>query len=98
MTLYKDLCLVVIGDTRLGKNQPWDLTSDPIIFMVVADYVIPDSMGENCIGGHGEGSSASIVGVEGFIECNMLISNHHSSIMVLMGWVWIFVRMPLPPS
>ena len=44
MTLYKDLRLVELGGTRLGKNIPWEITSAPIVLSVLVSAVILDRM------------------------------------------------------
>ena len=45
MTLYEELRLMGIGDTRLGKNEPCEITSSPITVVVIVNSVIPDSLG-----------------------------------------------------
>ena len=47
MNVYKDMHLVGLGDTRLGKNGPWEITAAPIIVAVVVDAGIPDRLGYN---------------------------------------------------
>ena len=44
MTLYKDLLLVEIGDTILGKNKPWGITYVTILVVVLGDAAIPDRL------------------------------------------------------
>ena len=46
MPLYGDVHLVGIGDTRLGNNEPWEITDSPITVAIVADDVMSDRLGE----------------------------------------------------
>ena len=82
----------------MGNNKPWEINSTPIIIVVVVNAVILDRLGEKWREGHGEGGSTPIVGEEGCGECKIAISDSHSSIMGLRGWVWGFVEIPPPPS
>ena len=65
MTFYEGLRLVGVGDTRLGKNEPWKITAAPILVAVIVDAVILDSIGDNWRKCYGEGCYAPIVGGEG---------------------------------
>ena len=47
MNVYKDMHLVGLGDTRLGKNGPWEITAAPIIVAVLVDAGILDRLGYN---------------------------------------------------
>ena len=46
VNLYKYLLLVKIGNTRLGKKEPWEITVPPIMVMIVVYAVITYSLGE----------------------------------------------------
>ena len=53
MNLYEDLRLVVLGDTILGKNEPWGITAAPIVVLFIVYSVIPYSLGYKWLEGHG---------------------------------------------
>ena len=47
MNSDEDLRLVAIGDTRMSKNELWEIAADPIIVSVLIGAVITDRLGEN---------------------------------------------------
>ena len=46
MTLYEDLCLLGLVDTRLDNSEPLEITSDPIVVAVLVGVIILDMLGE----------------------------------------------------
>ena len=87
-----------LGDTKMGKNKPWEITADPIIVVVVDNAVIMNRMVEKWLEGRGEGGSTPILSGEGFGECKMAISGSNYSIMGLRRWGWGFVEIQTPLS